>query len=236
MRNVLLYFLLVFFSLRSTAAETAPEPKEAAKELPTFLDQISLSRETRERKKYFVFASYSPFDLLIPSKIGITGGYHKTGDKSWEFEYLKGSVSVPFVVEDLGRMTDEKFSILCRSYFGGNSFNLSYGLTYFNFSLHLGDRLINRVTAGAYPSLDVVELKSIGGHVGLGNRWVLNNGFSFGIDWISWSQPIFVTEKNSAFLTYATNQEDRDDVGKALNVISYFPRFAVVKLQIGYVF
>lgn len=236
MKNWVFFFSTIFLAISSFAVDVPPEVQEPAAKTDTFFEQIAKSRETREKTQYFVFGSYSPFDLLIPSKIGITGGYHQSGDITWEFEYLKGSVAVPFVVKDLGSMTDEKFTLMKRTYFGGNSFNVSYGLSYFNFSLHLGDRLISRVTGGNYPSIDAVELKSLGGHFAFGNRWALKNGLSIGVDWFAWSQPLFITEKNSAFLTYATNQEDRDDVGKALNIISYFPRFAVIKFQVGYLF
>jgi hypothetical protein len=94
--------------------------------------------------------------------LGFSLGLNNDGDKTWELEYLRGSISVPFIIEDLGKMTDERISIIGRSYFGGNSFNLSYGVSYFNFSLHLGDKLLGGLTGGAYPSIDLVEIKAYG--------------------------------------------------------------------------
>lgn len=197
---------------------------------------LAETRVRREQANYFALANYSPIDLLIPSKYGLTMGYIKSADKTWELEYLRGSISVPFIVEDLGKMTDERFSLIGRSYFGGNSFNFSYGLSYFDFSLHLGDKLLNRVTGGTYPSIDLVELQSLGFNLAIGNRWSFNRNVTFGIDWISWAQPVYAINKKSAFLDYASNQQDKDDVDKAIKLISYFPRFAFLKLQLGILF
>jgi hypothetical protein len=242
----LLFGVILFVSSTSSASSVEKEvkadgvlteiketTKETTKEI---LETLNETRERREKADYFVMANYSLLDLLIPSKYGVTLGAIKTADKTWEFEYLKGSVAVPFIIEDLGKVSDERFSLIGRSYFGGNSFNLSYGLTYFDFSLHLGDKIMNRVTGGAYPSMDLVQIQSLGFNVAFGNRWTFNKNVTFGIDWISWAQPVYTTNEKSAFLDHANNQQDKDDVEKAMKLISYFPRLALVKLQIGILF
>lgn len=203
-------------------------------------DQVSKTLEEtkvlREKTNYFGYFNYSPIDLVIPSKYGFSFGYNSNVDNSWEAEYLKGSVSVPFIIEDLGKMTDTRISIIGRSYFGGNSFNFSYGLSYFDFSLVLGDKLLNRVSGGGYPAIDLVEIQSLGFNLAVGNRWIFNRNISFGVDWISWAQPVYNLKRKSAFLDYATNQQDKDDVDKAMKLISYFPRLAAFKLQLGIFF
>lgn len=253
---VFLSAVILSFSLTAQSAEVSSEKKDQPSEQQEKTDKSILDKagqiakdtteqvsktfaETRERREnadYFALANYSPFDLLIPSKYGFTLGYIKSADKTWEFEYLRGSISVPFIVEDLGKMTDERFSVIGRSYFGGNSFNFSYGLSYFDFSLYLGDKLLNRVTGGSYPSIDLVEIQSLGFNLAIGNRWSFNRNVTFGIDWISWTQPVYVTNKKSAFIEYASNQQDKDDVDKAMKLISYFPRLAFLKLQLGILF
>lgn len=258
MRHFFVWFFIgIFtFSLAAQSTEVSSEKKgqppaqqektdksvldKAGKIAKDTTEQVSKNlaeaRERREKADYFALANYSPIDLLIPSKYGITLGYIESADKTWEFEYLRGSISVPFIVEDLGKMTDERFSAIGRSYFGGNSFNFSYGLSYFDFSLHLGDKLLNRVTGGSYPSIDLVEVQSLGFNLAIGNRWSFNRNVTFGVDWISWAQPVYVTNKKSAFLDYASNQQDKDDVDKAMKLISYFPRLAFLKLQLGILF
>jgi hypothetical protein len=207
---VLLPMAVLTFSLIASSAEVIPEKND-----------------------YFALANYSPVDLLVPSKFGFTLGYADDPEKTWEFEYLRGSISVPFIIEDLGKMTDERFSVIKRSYSEGSSFNLSYGLSYFDFSFHLGDRLLNRVTGGNYPWIDLVQVQSLGFNLALGNRWLVKKNMIFGVDWISWAQPVLVTNKKSAFLDNASNQQDKDDVDKAMKLISYFPRLAFLKLQVG---
>jgi hypothetical protein len=183
-----------------------------------------------------VLGNYATFDLLIPSKIGLTFGTIFNEDKTLEFEYLRGSFAIPFLIKDLGQMTDTRYSLIKRNYFGGNSFNMSYGISYFDFSMTLGNSLITAVSSGNYPEMDLVEVKTLGLNIGIGNRWTFKHNITLGVDWISWNQPLFVTTNKSVFLDHATNQQDKDDVQTAMKVISYFPHFSFLKLQFGMLF
>lgn len=237
--NLFIGLFVLTLSLSSNAEEpTDPRDTEKTKQqIQKPSEQVTqILLETKDRRAssdYIAMLNYSPFDLLIPSKIGFTLGFICNVDQIWEFEYLKGSVSVPFIIEDLGSMTDERFSIIGRSFLARNSFNFSYGISYHDFSLHLGDKLLNRVTGGSYPSIDVVQIQSLGFNLGVGNRWTFDKNITFGVDWVSWAQPVLITKKNSDFLNYATNEEDRDDVEKGIKFISYFPRLSFLKLQFG---
>lgn len=196
---------------------------------------LNETRGRRASQDYFLLGNYSPIDLLIPSKYGVTVGLVSDADRTWEFEYLRGSISVPFIVKDLGEMSDVRLALIKRSYFGSNSFNLSYGLTYFDFSMHLGDELLNQLN-GNYPSIDLVSIEALGFNVAIGNRWTFDHNITLGIDWISWAQPVAVTNKKSAFLDSSASEKDKDDVDTALKIISYFPRFSFLKLQLGILF
>lgn len=211
--------------------------KDVKKSTDQVAAQVSLSRQRRSESNYFAFADYSLIDLVIPNKYGATIGLFQDADRSWELEYLRGSVSVPFIISDLGEMTDQRISLIRRSYAGRNSFNVSYGFSYFDFSMHIGDDMLGRITAGAYPSsIDLIRLQSLGFNLGIGNRWTFNRNITLGIDWIAWSQPVLITKKDSAFLDYASNSEDKDDVEKGLNTVSYFPRLTFLKVQFGILF
>lgn len=196
--------------------------------------------ETRLRRTLangFALINYSALDLLIPSKYGLTLGWIHHADKTWEFEYLHGSLSVPFLIKDLGKMSDDRYSLIARSYMGANSFNISYGISYFDFSVHLGNEYLDKVTGPNYrSSMDLVELEGMGFNVGFGNRWSLNKNITLGIDWISWAQPIFTTKRKSAFLDSAADESDRKDVEDGLGYIANFPRFSFLKLQLGILF
>lgn len=206
----------------------------------SFLFPVSASaqqetRDKRVRADYFILGQYSPFDLLIPSKYGLNAGLIADPDNSWELEYLRGSIEVPFVIQNLGEMSDQKFSLSKRYYFGGNSFNLTYGLTYFDFSIHLGEKLLSQIQP-TYSSADLVQAQSLGFNLGIGNRWTFDHNITIGIDWISWGQPVFITNKKSDFIDSSANEQDKNDVDKALKIISYFPRFSFLKLQVGILF
>lgn len=174
-------------------------------------------------------------DLIIPSKIGATAGLFTTERSTWEIEYLRGSVSVPMVIDDIGSMTDERISLIRRK-FRNKNFNFSYGLTYYKYNIHLGSEIINSISGGGYPGVDVVEIQSLGFNVGMGHRWTFKHNITLGVDWISWSQPAYTLKKQADFLHENSNPEDRDNVETAVNVISFFPRLTFLKLQLGILF
>lgn len=144
MKSFMVFALVSFFACAASADESVTQSVEdTGKKVAEVLAE---TRQRREKSNYFVLGNYSFLDLLIPGKYGLTLGYIKSADQTWEVEYLRGTISVPFFVKDLGSMTDERLALIGRSYMGGNSFNFSYSLSYFDFSLHIGDKLLNRVS------------------------------------------------------------------------------------------
>lgn len=194
--------------------------------------EAKTTSERRAKGKYFVLANYAPVDLFVPGKYGATIGYIRDADQTWELEYLRGTKTISFVVDDLGEMTDQRLSLMGRSYFNTNSFNLSYGLSYFDFLLHLGNEQLTRSQASA----DLVRTQSLGFNIGVGNRWAFSHNIALGCDWISWTQPVYITHKDSAYLDQARDQDTKEGVETALKVISYFPRFSLLKIQLGILF
>jgi len=211
----------------------SPNPvKETVDKAKAILNQ---TRDWRAARKWSAIGSYSFFDLIIPSKIGATAAYNDGPDKTYELEYLRGSLSVPFLVDDLGGMTDQRLTLMKRSYFGANSFNLSYGLSHMMFDIDLGSEILSRVSGGAAGLYDVISIHSLGLHVGIGNRWIFNERFVFGIDWLTWTQPIFITKRESEILSYA-DESDYENIDDAIRWAAYFPRLAALKLQFGMTF
>jgi hypothetical protein len=89
---------------------------------------------------------YSPIDLIIPNKVGLHIAWKKSTTEFWEFEALSGKVAVPYLIADLGKMTDNRYSLLLRTKESDSSFNLTYGVTFFDFSIVLGDRFLNSLS------------------------------------------------------------------------------------------
>lgn len=234
--------------LTTTDTQTSPKNETAGEKIldqtkkifsetsETVKKSLEENKKLRETFDYFSLLSYSQMDLIIPGKIGASIGYNSNPDSTWEFEYLHGSVAVPFLIKDLGKMSEDRISLIRRSYLGTETFNMSYGISYFDFAVHLGDKFLSQLTGGSYPSLDLLTIKSLGFNVGIGNRWNFKNRFILSIDWISWSQPLIMTQRDIPYLDYATNQSDKDDVDSATKLIAYLPRLTLLKLQIGYLF
>lgn len=200
---------------------------------PTEIEMDSSSIR-RGESRLLVLANYSPFDLMIPNKIGLTLGYIQSADTTWEFEYLGVRVSaIPFVIDDLGTFDEQRISLLGRSYLGNNSFHVSYGLSYFDFSAHLGSRFLDTVAGEDRYSVDLVRLQSLGLNFAIGNRWTFNRNITFGVDWVTWAQPFYVINTSAAFLDKTTDQSTKNDVETALKLASFLPRIVFLKMQLG---
>nr|WP_295901266.1 hypothetical protein [uncultured Bdellovibrio sp.] len=218
-------------------ASTAPPVTEdnAAKPSGISLEALRESRQRRSENKYYVLGNYAPLDLILPSKIGVTAGLNDGAEKSWELEYLRGSFGVPVFIADLGSITEQRISLTKRSFFGNETFNISYGISYFSLDVHLGDKFVNNMS-GHYPSAEVVGMESWGVHFALGNRWTIKKNITFGVDWFSWAQPVILSKKDDDYVKYATNDDYKDDVDTALNIAAYLPRISLLKLQLGIMF
>lgn len=236
--------ILLSHSLATAEEATVPakpadaKQTEAAKADTADSDQApaaqpGTSKDLRGQFKWNVSGIYAPVDLILSNKLGVSAAYQPDATYSYEVEYVRGSLSVPFIIEDLGKVTDERLSLLVRSYSSRNSFNFIYGLMYSKFAIRLGDDILNRVTGGSYPSIDLLETQALGAVIGLGNRWHIRDRFTLTVDWASLYQPLYVFGEKKDFLKYATNENDKDDVETAMDIISYFPRFSFVKLELG---
>lgn len=237
---------LAFFPEKGVVAQTTeigPEIEagpeiETETEAPAKLPPVPDTSDSRVRRSETMFMGqliYSPFDLLVPSKYGFSLGWHSSAATTWELEYLRGSFSIPIIIDDLGQMTDQRISLIRRSYFKSNSFNLSYGLSYYDLSARLGSDYLNNVSQGRAPS-DQVGVRSLGFNIGFGNKWVIARDFTVGIDWISWSQPVMVLEQDASYLDSSADDERKGKVDDFIRLASYFPRFSFVKIQIGLIF
>lgn len=195
---------------------------------------VSSTRSNRAQSQYFVTGNYSYIDTLLPSKVGLSVGFVSRPYVTHELEYMGSRLSLPAGVADIGKFSDQRVSYILRSYGNRNSFAFQYGLSYFSTQVKLGDDLISMITG--VPGVNLVELQSLGVHWGMGNRWVLDNNLTWGVDWFTWSQPILEISRKDKFLDYATNQQDKDNVRTALKVMQFFPRWSVLKIHIGYSF
>lgn len=217
-----------------TKKETVGDKVEGAYEVirQKSIEASDAAEASRLANPYYAQGEWALLDMLIPSKWGVVFGYNQNAKHTWEFEYIRGSVSVPLIIEDLGEITEEKFSIRRRHFYGG-AFNFFYGLDYLRIRVKLGSDLLNRVSGGQTEDFDALETGTIGGHLGIGSRWAISDNFNWGVDWITWTQPLHRDFRKDRFLDFASNESDKDDVRKALQIAEFFPRFTLFKLSVG---
>lgn len=227
-------FLLAFSS--GAFANTQEKIVEVFKDgKEQVVQALSHSRLVRSNSNYFAIGNFAPVDLILPSKFGLTLGIVSNADYTWELEYLKSSVSVPFLVDDIGEMTDERLSVIRRNYFGTETFNLSYGLSYNRFKVHIGSKYLAYIATNI-PDVDLMQIDSLGFNVGIGNRWIFANRWMVGVDWVSWAQPVFTIKYNNKYSDYSTDEDSKDTVDTVAKLIRWVPRITLLKLQVGYSF
>lgn len=207
------------------AAYVDPQPETPAEAAPVELEPVLGHR-------FYALFNYSYLDLLVPGKWGGTLGAKQNLKHSWELEYLKGSISTPWIMDDIGSVTDQRTSLIRRSQIWFDSFNVGYGISYFDFNVHLGSELLDSVS-GSESSSDIVKARALGTYFSIGNRWEFGGRGIVSIDWFGWSQPWIRLEERTKFFDRAEEEDDRSTAQDALSVVYRFPRFTLLKLQLG---
>ena len=216
-------------SLSESAQQVVGGVKQA------YESSVERAVQSRAEQRYFGGLLWAPIDLPVPSKIGGHVGYYKNANKSYELEYLRGSFAIPFLIEDLGSIVDERLSLRARTFYGG-TFNVFYGFDYMRFRVKLGNDILDLISPNTVPNVDLLDLQSVGAHFGVGNRWALGNRGYIGVDWFSWTQPLVQTYRKAPILGTAADEDDKDDVRAAILIIQYFPRMTLLRVGAGLTF
>jgi hypothetical protein len=225
------FYCLSAFAEKSTpAGESTPAPKEekvAATESKT---------EPQSHDQYFNLGlMYSFIDLWVTPKWGIDLAY-RTKDVEWEFEYTNGTLSYDFLIDDIGIIKEERFTLNRKSFAGDSSFYWAFGLYYSQFEAKIGASYLSSITSSLTAQANLLTIRSVGIMSGIGNKWNLSRRFYLGIDWFQIFAPIYNIETDSDFFKYSTDSSDRDKVDKALKFVKYIPGFVLFKLSLGFNF
>ncbi len=238
-------FAIVSFliSISVFAAEEAPKSdlgedlkKGAEKVSNSMIEAYRTSSEraldSRKAHSATVLFSYSPLDLLLPSKTGGNFAWHGDADTLYELDYSASSVKIGIQGADLSAMKETRISLLKRNFSGG-AFNWYWGVNYNAMNAHISQVLMSTTGNGVS---DLVDVQTLGLSIGVGHRWVIKEKWSLGVDWFSWAQPLAILKKEAPFINETSNGEYKGDIDKVLTVAGYFPRWAAFKLYIGYSF
>ena len=240
MKNIFLILIAVSFALITQAQTkmTTPATTTETTAEPSYTDQVfRQSPQIRASSDYGLFLNYSPIDLLIPNKLGASF-YFSSSDKmnQYEFQYLQSAYYADIQNIDIAKMTEQKFSFLNRYFSQTSIFNWYYGLSYATLDVQLGDAYLNSVPPSSRPDADALKVYVLAIDLGIGNRWYFENGLTLGFDWFGITQPVSTLKKEENFKKYSSNQNEKDDLDKFLNVLSAFPRLYLLKFQLGYSF
>jgi hypothetical protein len=229
--------LIIGISLLASAAYGVEDP---AASTPTYTPASTSApaptpaptqTESDQEHKFQALGNYAPLDLIVPSKIGASFAYFTDPHASLELEYLYSSIQLPLILKDLGQIQDYRLSLIRRHYIAEGTFNLFYGIAYHDFTLKIGNQILERIPNA--PEIGSLKVGALGGVIGIGTRWVFGERFIAGIDWLSWSQAFLRVRNSSTVLQTITDQGDREKLEKAFSYASFLPRFSVAKLQIG---
>lgn len=229
-------FLFIQFALAHTTIDTSTEinpllnnstpPSAASETTPTSL-------VLRANSTYWFSLSYSPMDIFVPNKIGLSIGYSLQDGDRVEIEIMKARFS-PLISSQLGTFNDQRTSINFRSFSGRNSFNYLYGLSLVHTDLEFGHKLANKII-GTYPYGKAFEIESLGFHVALSNEWIFTAKYKIPIriDWIGVTQPFWSLKQEAPILDYLNDTATRETIKTTLSLAKWTPRFYFLKIQAG---
>src|SRR5690606_32302204 len=96
MFRILFFIFTLAFGSFSGAQEPAVVPDEGLQEkTKSFFAAFAPIENKRSEKSYLASLNYSFLDFPIPSKIGLTAGVTVSPVRTFEVEYLRGSISIP---------------------------------------------------------------------------------------------------------------------------------------------
>jgi hypothetical protein len=169
-----------------------------------------------------------PFATWILGKW--TASYTQILSHYWsiEGEYSRSSLSAPIFHIDIGEIKEERAALQAR-YYPGNSFNISFGTVYQHARAELG----GDIPATSGPNF--FEMSNAAFTLGFGNRWQWGNGFTLGVDWFRWNQPLFARWENDSVLKNVSGSNARD-IRRIMNNFNSLPTFVLLGLSIGYTF
>lgn len=220
-----------------TTTETKKEVVEETPAAPAPFERADLDSKTvRGQSPFTLGLNYSWLDTWIPSKYGAQFAYNASESSTWEIEYLRGSISVPSGFLDIGSITDQRLTVMHRSFGARNSFNFFWGLVYESLEAKLGSDILSNIGGIDAASVDLLKISTLGISWGMGNRWSIHRNLTFGIDWLAINVPLTTLESETDILKYSTDPDDREDIQDVVDAVEKIPTISILKLQLAYTF
>lgn len=185
---------------------------------------------TSEKTDWGAMLTYSPYDLWLPGKFGLTAVKFEE-NRSYELAYQTASYSFDFIIDGLGKISDQRVHLSTRGHTWDGSFNFQYGLYISSTSITLGKTYL-----GAGVTSDAISVTNLGAMWGFGNKWAWSNGMQLGMDYFRIFYPLTTLKSESDFLDESADESDKEDVKELVDGLSKLPQLTLLHFEVGYRF
>lgn len=188
------------------------------------------SSEFRQQHMASIDLQYALLSLPVPGSKGVVFNLNLGKDWQLVLDYMSTGIEVNFSKLNLAGFSEQQLGIKARRYFG-NSFNLGFGYLRRNNEVYLDPSAYGISASDTHArTLAYANLA----HFSLSNRWQLDH-WSVGIEWLTLNIPLGGRVTKSA-ADLADDDDDKENIRSAENVLTWYPTFATTTISIGYMF
>lgn len=225
MKVRILFSLLMFAAPAFSQTRPVPTPPLAIAE-----------PAARAQTRWTGLVNYTLLEMWVLTKYGITAAYNESAERTYELEYMRGSLGVGAFGIDIGKVEEQRLSFLVRSFAHRNSFSFGYGGFLSETTARLGNDYLATVPGVSRSSVELMKVQTLGASLTLGNRWQLKNGFVWSFDWLALYWPLVVLSQDSPFIDKSADPGKRGKADDAMTVFRRIPSLGALKIQLGFSF
>jgi hypothetical protein len=108
------------------------------------------------------------------------------------------------------------------------------GLFYEKFEAKVGDDIIDELVLQNQNT--TLQAMHMGPTLGIGNRWLWDNGLTLQMEWIKVNIPMFNKKTKEDLLNNMGDEDDKEDAHDFLHKLNSFPTFTLLGFGLGYSF
>ncbi len=191
--------------------------------------QAETSREFRASHHVGIDGAFSLVSLPFPAAKGVALNLNLSDQWQLGLSYMNSGFEVNFSKLKLAGFKERHAGLLIRRFFG-NSFNLSGGYVYRTNEVYLDPDVYGfPLTEQGIRSEAYTHMAQFS----IANHWQ-QGPWTLAVDWLTLVVPVSgEVTRSSADLA---DEDKRDDVRQAEDVLTWYPNMAVSTLRLGYMF
>ncbi|MEH6345287.1 MAG: hypothetical protein V7785_09390 [Bermanella sp.] len=188
------------------------------------------SREFRSNHSVGLDLVASPASLPFPGSKGVAINFNLSPNWQIGVDYMSTGLEVNFSKLNLAGFNEKNIGIKARRFYG-NSFNLSFGYVRRTNEVYLDPSVygfsVSDINFRTEAYTDML-------HLGMAHHWQFDN-LSLAVNWLTLNLPLNGEVTQSA-ASQTDDEEDKDDIRRAENVLTWYPNVAIFTLSAGYMF